>query len=460
MRTGQRSDPIAAIATANGPSAIAVIRLSGNSCIELLDRVFRGGKVLASVLGNTIVHGRLFTGSGEEIDEVLVSVFRAPASYSGEDMVEIGCHGGMLVPGRVMELLMQSGFRAADRGEFTRRAFLNGKMDLSRAEAVMDVVTARSRAAGRASLAQLEGRLGTRVGELKGELVDVCALLELDLDFAEEGFSVAERGDLIRRLTVTKENVRVLASTFSFGRIARDGISVVFAGAPNAGKSSLFNALLKEARAIVAREPGTTRDTLEESVSIDGIEVRLIDTAGIREAEDIVELEGISRTMNAVRAAVLVAFVIDAENPGTGEAQSFLNEVRQDQRIIWVVNKIDTEKGRLFEIDSLLRKRGTVVRVSALSGEGLAELANAIALESGKSMELEPVVVTNARHHEALETASRHLGDAITSLERGESNEFAALDVREAVESLEDITGVITKEDVLNSIFASFCIGK
>jgi len=457
-------DTITAIATAPGVSAVAIVRVSGPEAVGVADAVFRGRAPLSRAAGFTVHYGSAVDRSGETVDEVLATIFRGPHSYTGEDLVEFGCHGGAVVTAAVLDALLAAGARNAEPGEFTRRAFLNGRIDLSQAEAVADLIGARSGRARRASLEQLSGRLGSRVGELRKELLDLCALLELDLDFAEEGLEVIEPASVDKRLAAAAGHVRHLASTYEEGRLYRDGVAVVFAGRPNAGKSSLFNALLKEERAIVTPVPGTTRDYLEESVALDGILFRLIDTAGIRASNDAIEQEGILRAHNALRAADIIVLVADVtvETPPATLVKE-LGPLSEGQKLITALNKTDlldhpvpvtTVKG---EEDSC----GTLLSVSALTGEGIQVLHKTLVrlASSGFRSDEHDVLITNRRHKEALERAAADL-DRRATLTQGATNEFVALDLREAVNSLSEITGQMTSEEILNAIFSRFCIGK
>jgi tRNA modification GTPase len=459
------ADTITAIATAPGESALAIVRLSGNDAIEIADRVFRGVGRLADAVGFTVHYGHAVNGAGEPIDEVLATLFRSPRSYTGEDAVEFSCHGGSVVTASVLDALLAAGARSAGPGEFTRRAFLNGRIDLSQAEAVADLIAARGARARRASLEQLAGRLGSRVGVLRKELLDLCALLELDLDFAEEGLEIVGRTEIGERLNAAAAHIRGLASTYQEGRLYRDGVAVVFAGRPNAGKSSLFNALLKEERAIVTAVPGTTRDYLEESVSFDGVAFRLIDTAGIRESADVVEQVGVARARSAVRTADIVVVVVDCRDRKS--LDSMINDVRShapEQKMLLALNKVDLlevrdsfQAGRIADIQGV---HG--VELSALTGEGVHELrSELVALAtSGVSHDEHEVLITNRRHQESLLRAAACLDRAHGSLEQGATNEFIALDLRDGGNALSEITGEMTSEEILNAIFARFCIGK
>jgi tRNA modification GTPase len=460
MKPLPTDDTIVALATPPGSGAIAVIRLSGPAALGLADRVFRGKAPLAGSPGYRVHHGFIVDEWGEPVDEVLATVFRAPRSYTGEDLVEIGCHGGMMVSGRVLEVLAAAGARHASPGEFTRRAFLYGRMDLSQAEAVMGLISSQSRAAGRASLAQLEGRLGHRVQKLRSLLLDLCALLELELDFAEEGLAVLDPTETRARLEVIMGDVAGLAATYSQGRLLRDGAGVVLVGRPNAGKSSLFNALLREARAIVTPDPGTTRDLLEETVILEGIPFRLHDTAGLRETEEAAEREGVRRSLSAVAGADLLVVVLDPEDlPEQAEVESFRGYLSPGQKVIWALNKCDRLAGGM-SIPWLSNKE-TVIEVSALTGAGLHELEKLmVSTLEADPLPVESVAVTSQRQFLALQEAHVSLEKALEAHGAGLSNEFISLDVREAAGKLAEITGEITSDDVLNGIFDRFCIGK
>jgi tRNA modification GTPase len=456
---------IAALATPAGEGAISVVRMSGNGALDIGDRVFRGTHPLREAAGNTVHHGRIVTPAGETVDEVLALVFREPHSYTGEDAVEFNCHGGMLVTQAVVEALLDAGARQADPGEFTRRAFMNGRIDLSQAEAVADLIAARSERARIHSLQQLEGKLGHRVGELRGNLIDLCALLELALDFSEEGIDLVRREEVAERILSVELQITSMMGTYEEGRIDREGVLVVLAGSPNVGKSSLFNTLLGEARAIVAPAPGTTRDTIEESLMIDGTLFRLVDTAGLRRPMDPVEAEGIDRTKHQVRYADVVLLVEDlSADVKEEEIEEALHGLLGDQHLIVVLNKADlvpleSARSRYAKVAS---KGATVVATSVKSHEGVQQLKESLvgAVARKRIDSSDGVVVANSRHLEALLSAQRSLELATDGIREGRSNEFIALDVREAAAKLGEITGEVTTEDVLNSIFSRFCIGK
>lgn len=458
-------DTIAAIATPPGEGALSIIRISGPDALRVADRAFRGEGRLSDAAGYTVHYGGLFDSGGEMVDEVLATVFRGPRSFTGEDAVEFSCHGGIVVTRAALGAVLKCGARQAGPGEFSRRAFLNGRIDLSQAEAVADLIAARS-ARGRAlSLEQLTGKLGSRVKQLRSRLTDLCSLLEIDLDFAEEGLSIIGGDEIARRIQEIDSSLEEMASSYESGRIARDGVTVVLAGKPNAGKSSLFNAFLKESRAIVTPIPGTTRDYLEENVSIGGILFRIIDTAGIRPSVDLIEVEGIDRSWRYVKAADLILLLVDASMPVTpDDVAHFLGELDESQHLIVVLNKSDIASDLQPEkvVGPVIFRRVPCVVISAVTGEGLALLEQRM-LESVASRKLDMAdggAVTNQRHLEAINRGRLSLSDALGALKKGVTNDLIAFDIRESVAALGEITGEVTTEEVLNNIFAKFCIGK
>ena len=460
------NDTIVAIATPIGEGAISVIRISGPETIAVADRVFRGSAPLKDSDGYRVHFGHIIDSAGEPIDEVLATVFRQPHSFTGEESVELSCHGGLLVTQMVLEAILQVGARHAGPGEFTRRAFLNGKMDLSRAEAVADLIAATSRKAHRASLGQLEGKLGGRVAELKAALTDLCGVLEIDLDFSEEGIDLIQRDEINARIGRVDVDLREMIDSFESGHIYREGVSVALVGKPNAGKSSLFNALLQENRAIVTAVPGTTRDSLEESISLEGILFRLSDTAGLRDSVDVAEVEGVKRSRDIIGRADVLVLVVDAlETIDAGLAyREFTEEhaVETNQHVLIVLNKCDLlplkgkEEGRSSNAD----RSFSVDPVSAKTGEGLGRfkkrLVNIIAREGTD----QSLFLTNRRHRDACARARESLASARASLALGTAYEFIAFDLREAGGALAEITGEVTSEEILNNIFKNFCIGK
>jgi len=439
--------------------------MSGAEATRIGGRVFRGRMPLEEAGGYTVHHGHIVGETGDMVDEVLVTVFRSPRSYTGEDMVEVSCHGGMLVTASVLGSLVHAGARPAAPGEFTRRAFLNGRIDLTQAEAVADLIVARSVRGHRVSVEQLAGRLGGRVRELRESLVNLCALLELQLDFSEEGLNIVNVREVDRNLESAAGLALNMAESYEKGRVFRDGILVVIAGAPNAGKSSLFNALLQSERAIVTPTPGTTRDFIEECITIEGIAVRLVDTAGLRETQDEVERAGVVRTESVLKSADVILLVVDSTSKiAFEEAAGGILDAGPDQHRISVLNKIDILKLSNQHAAHARMRNGESwdARVSARTGEGIGELRKAIveSVVHGAASEEGEVVVTSRRHLDALERAHRGLTSARASLINGSAMEFVAFDVREAINALAEITGEVTSDDVLNTIFAKFCIGK
>lgn len=453
-------DTIAAIATPPGEGGIAVLRVSGSEAITVVDRRFRSTAPLSAAASHTAHVGILADEAGERVDQVVCTVFRAPHSYTGEEVVEISCHGGSFTSRRILDLLIGSGARMAQPGEFTKRAFLNGKMDLAQAEAVADLIHARSEAARRSSLDQLTGQLSREVRALRQSLIDAVGLLELELDFAEDGYEFLDRSKVRERLREADASLRRLLSTYRAGKVYRDGVKLVLTGAPNAGKSSLLNALLKESRAIVTEVPGTTRDVIEEGLSIGGVLFRVVDTAGLRTTADPIEREGVERAHEQVRTADVVVWVVDLLDPvmPTKEAVSSIG----GSHLILALNKSDiAPRGAAVRHGADLPER--VVTISAKTGEGIHQLEQEmlqVAIGRVSADLPEGAMVTNLRHYDTLMRSSRSVALALESLDAGRTGEFLAVDLREALNALGEITGEITTDDIMNEVFSRFCIGK
>lgn len=442
-------ETIAAVATAGGTGAVALIRLSGPEAAGIAARAC---KCSSEWDDRKAVLRTVRDESGGVIDQVLVTLFHAPRSYTGDTVAEIATHGGRLVTRRVLERLLECGARSAQPGEFTERAFMNGKLDLTQAEAVMDLISAQSELALRAAHEQLEGRIGERTEKLRQELIDTVANLEAWIDFPEEDID-PETGEAMRkRVGVVGADIRSLLSTADQGRILREGLRTVICGRPNAGKSSLMNQLLGSERAIVSTTEGTTRDTIEEMLVIDGVPVRIVDTAGLREAGDEIEEEGIRRTIKEAERADLLIVVVDATLPPEGAMPARLPEVA---RQIVVLNKSD-----LGEHPDWSSTEG--VRVSCLDGRGLDELRTQVRVlaDLGEADWGEHSVAINARHRDRLMGAEEALQRADANLAANAEPEITALDLREAMECLGEIAGKIDTEEILGSIFSRFCIGK
>lgn len=479
---GQVDDTICAIATPVGEGGIGIVRLSGPRAVEVASGLvrLRSGLALPAAKSYRLYHADLLDQaapadgppvaeprSGAQpppLDEALVVVMRAPRSFTGEDVVELHCHGGPFLLQRVCEGLLRRGARPAEPGEFTKRAFLNGRLDLTQAEAVLDTIKARSAGSLRLAQDQLRGRLSAEVTRLREDLIGLLAHVEAAIDFAEEDLAFIEPDALLDGLRRTREAVARLAGSGEEGRILREGVSAVLVGRPNVGKSSLMNALLRADRAIVTPRPGTTRDLLEESLTIRGLVVRLTDTAGVREAEDPAEREGVRRSRSAMEAADLLLVVLDGSRPLEEEDRVFLGELEGRRRLV-LVNKSDLSP-RLTDQELTAFERAEppsrVVRVSAKTGEGLEEVRDRIrALVLRPSFEPgESAVATRLRHQASLLAAREALERAEASVASRLSGEFVAVDLRAAVEALGEVTGATTTEDVLDRIFREFCIGK
>ncbi len=466
-------ETICAIATPIGEGGVGIVRISGADAVAVAEQVvrLRSGRPVASVPSHTLqLADMLLPPSGGAsstpavLDEGLVVVMAAPQSFTGETVVELHCHGSRLILARVCEACMRAGARMAQPGEFTKRAFLNGRLDLSQAEAVLDTIRAKSDAALRVAQRHLRGDLGRQIEGLRGRLVGQLAQVEAGIDFSEEDIAFVGRDELLKTVRQTTESIDAMLATTRRGRLLREGARVVIIGPPNVGKSSLLNRILQEDRAIVTDIPGTTRDVIEESTILEGMVLSLVDTAGLRKTDDPVEREGIRRTRVAQEEADLVVQVISAVAPEDSAAVGSVAVGEAQARLV-ALNKIDA----LDEADvavlraSLEREMGAeVIPISARTGAGLPELkARIAALLGGGLLEArDGVVVTNVRHQAALEQAAASLRAASRAIEEGAEAEFVAVDLREAADALGEITGAITTADVLERIFSEFCIGK
>lgn len=470
MSFAYETDTIAAIATPIGEGGISVIRLSGPKAIEIANVGFQGRGSLAQAPTQTAHVGTMVDEHGKVLDQVVALLFRNPHSYTGEDLVELSCHGGLYVTRQILETVIRRGARPARPGEFTKRAFLNGKIDLAQAEAIADLIHARSETAHRSSLRQLQGDLSVHITTLQDQLMDVIGLLELELDFAEDGYELIDRGRVGKQATKIIAHIDELLSTHRVGKIYREGVRTVLAGPPNVGKSSLLNALLQEERAIVTDVPGTTRDVIEESLTIDGVLFTLTDTAGLRKTNDPVEKEGVRRTDEKVKSADLVLLVADLSAPSSDRNQSeistFISRIKETgAKCILIGNKADLAPDQeAFAIlnNSLVNEIPTI-KVSAKTHAGLPALRSLILghiLEGHDPFQESSVVVTNSRHYSALLEAKKRTEKAMESLAHKQSSEFISLDLRGALDYLGEIAGVKTTDDILNRIFSNFCIGK
>ncbi|MEY2573543.1 MAG: tRNA modification GTPase [Verrucomicrobiota bacterium] len=443
------AETIAAISTPVGEGAIAVVRVSGREAISVADRIVSGNEKPSDFPSHTQRLGKIVQ-DGRVIDEVMLTVHRAPASYTGEDLVEISCHGGILITADVLAACLAAGARGARPGEFTERAFMNGKMDLTQAEAVMDLIRARTDLALRSAHEQLEGRLGEKIAAIRADIVDLLVHLEAAIDFPEEGIAPDEGARLRQRLEAVREEIRNLIATADQGRILREGLRVVIYGPTNAGKSSLLNRLLGYERAIVSERPGTTRDTIEEVINLRGIPIRLLDTAGLRDSNDDIEREGMARTTKSLTGADLLLHVLDRS---TAKPKGFGTNPPEQSELV-LLNKSDLPEHPDWRDSHALR-------ICCLSADGLPGLEEAvIAKISEKHLRPESGVAINARHRDCLRRALTGCDLAAGTMESALSPEYVALDLRAALVALDEITGGANTEEIRDAIFAQFCIGK
>ncbi len=457
----QSEDTIVAIATALGASGVGIVRLSGPRAVSIVEGMFRpsAGGPLARARSHHLRHGWI-EDEGRPVDEVLAVVMRRPRSYTGEDVVEVHCHGGTMVLRTVLELACRRGARLARPGEFTQRAFLNGRIDLTRAEAVGDLVASRSALALQASVNQLRGRLYEEIRELAEQVRQAAALVAAGIDFPDEDVVFTHREDLRARLEAVRGRLEVLLQGAGRGRLMREGLPVAIVGRPNVGKSTLLNPLLREERAIVTEIPGTTRDTVEEAVEMGGLMLRLVDTAGIRRTADPVEQQGIGRARAALERAELALLVLDGSAPLTGDDRLLLDEVPAAASLV-VINKADRLGGGRPGWEAELEGRERLL-LSAVTGDGLPEMERWIehwALD-GERPVAEEALITNLRQEQAATGAREALDTALAALADGLGEELLAIDLERVLSALGDIVGETTPDDLLGRIFAEFCIGK
>ena len=473
----RNEDTICAPATIPGTGAISVIRVSGHDALEIADKVIKCRKgTIAGSKGYTIRFGNVFSPEGNIIDEVLVSVFRATHSYTGENSVEISCHASSYIVTSILDLLLDAGARAAEPGEFTQRAYLNGKMDLAQAEAVADVIASQNAAAHKIAFKQMKGGFSSELREMRGELLELVSLMELELDFSEEEVEFADRSRLDGLLTALVDHISRLIDSFKLGNAIKNGVPVAIAGATNTGKSTLLNALLGEERAIVSDIHGTTRDTIEEVLNIDGILFRFIDTAGLRETDEVVEKIGIERTFKKISEASIVLGMVDLTRDfeTTSETvKEIIDKVDfEGQNLVFLLNKTDiSETNKNVNIKnfivSQIENKGfksesiKIIEISAKTGSGLSELRQTLVkTQQNLLADSDTTLVTNQRHVQALTDARTSLFRVRDGLASGLPTDLAAQDIREAIYHLGSIVGEISTDEVLGNIFANFCIGK
>lgn len=457
-------DTIAAIATAIGESGINIIRLSGSSAIDILDKIFvpTKGKSIRDYPARRLTHGRIRDPQTKnDVDEVLAVYMKAPYTYTAEDVAEIDCHGGIVPTRKILELTLRYGARMAEPGEFTKRAFLNGRIDLAQAEAVIDLIRAKTDKGFDVAFHQLEGDLSNRVKTIRDQILDLVAHIAVNIDFPDEDIEEITYQEIEEQAQDIHQKITKLLDTADTGRIIREGIHTVIIGKPNVGKSSLLNALLRESRAIVTEVPGTTRDVIEEFVNIRGIPLKIVDTAGIRETEDQVEKLGVQRSKELFNKADLIIFVINASEPLSEEDWEIIELISEKQAIV-LLNKTDLPmKIEEEEIRKVIPGK-KIIKTSLVEGIGLEALEDAIAemIYGGAVQQNETFLVTNTRHKHALEKAKESIEDAIHAVQAGTSLDLIEIDVKDTWEYLGEITGDTASEDIINAIFANFCLGK
>jgi len=454
-----QTDTIVALSTAVGKGAIAVIRLSGPEAIAIANQIFHG-KNLTEQATHTLHFGTI-RHEGKIIDEVVVSLFIAPHSYTKENVVEISCHGSDYIVEQIIKLTLQHGARLAQAGEFTKRAFLNGQLDLAQAEAVADLIASDSRLSHEVAMKQMRGGFSQKIKNLRAQLIHFASLIELELDFGEEDVEFADRNALQNLIYQIQKLIRDLLQSFEFGNVIKHGVPVVIVGRPNAGKSTLLNVLLNEEKAIVSDVAGTTRDIIEDEISIEGISFRFIDTAGLRETTDKVEAIGVERTLKKVEEASLVIYLFDVQTTSPADLQSEIEalELPENTTLLAVANKIDA-----LDIINLAAYQAIVdcIAISAAEKKGIEHLKQNL-LEKVRGNQLDTAnqtIVTNLRHYQNLQQTYTALDDVLNGINLSITNDFLAADIRRALYSLGEITGEITTDDLLDNIFSKFCIGK
>lgn len=452
-----KDDTIVALATAQGVGAIAVIRLSGPQAIAIADKL--APKIKLAEKATHSIHFGIIKNAQQTVDEAVFSLFRGPHSFTKEDVVEISVHGSTFIIEQVLQLCLQLGARMAQPGEFTFRAFMNGRFDLSQAEAVADLIAADNAHAHRVAINQMRGGFTHEIARLRSQLVDFASLLELELDFSEEDVAFADRGALLALLQQLLKAVNQLKASFMLGNVMKQGVATVIAGKPNAGKSTLLNALLKEEKAIVSHIPGTTRDVIEDVISLEGIKFRFYDTAGIREATDMIESIGVSRTFEKMGQAAIILYLFDLQTEDTTGLREAIKEVPvQNARLLLVGNKMDTVDSSI--IKQLQADFPEMLFISAKEKEGMEVLQEKLLTIVNLHQLQTETVVANARHHGALVQAAHALEAAFSGLTNQLATDLVAQDIRQCLYYLGEITGEITTDDLLGNIFSKFCIGK
>ena len=455
-------DTIAAIATAPGEGGIGIIRISGSNSLPVAEEIFKSvsGKKISEYNLRTLIYGNIYDGE-KRIDEVLVAYMKGPNSYTGEDVIEINCHGGFISVKKILELILTKDVRIAEAGEFTKRAFLNGRIDLSQAEAVIDVIKSKTDKAQEVAQNQLEGALAKKIRSLRNNVTEVLAQLEVSIDFSDEDVEDVTYKEIEDKSLALRDEIKKLYDSAESGKILRDGLKTVIIGKPNVGKSSLLNSILGENRAIVTEIAGTTRDVIEEFVNIKGIPLKIVDTAGIRETEDIVEKIGVQKSKESIDSADLVIIVLDSSKPLTDEDLEILENAKSKKTIV-LLNKIDLEQAIDQTVIEEIVGKDNIIKISALKNEGIEQIHDKIEamVFAGDVKSSSSVVITNSRHKDALFKAYNSINDAIAGIDQRLPYDFIEVDFKNIWDYLGYINGDTVQEDLLDTIFSNFCIGK
>lgn len=456
-------DTIIALATPNGLGAISVLRISGKESISVTEKVFKAknNKLLSKQDSHTVHLGHLIK-KGHQLDEVLVTLFKGPHSYTGENTIEISCHGSIYIQKEIINLFIDNGIRVANPGEFTLRAFLNGKMDLNQAEAVADLIASENEGSHKLAMQQMKSGFSDDLKKLRAELLHFSSMIELELDFSQEDVEFVERGEFKKLTNKIKLELNTLINSFQSGNVLKNGISVAIAGKPNAGKSSLLNTLLNDEKAIVSDIPGTTRDSIEDSLIIQGINFRFTDTAGLRETTDFIESKGIEKTINKIKNAKILLYLFDTNDTNVNEIKSSINNFKRDDlSIILVRNKIDliNQNSKLLD-DIKSISKSQLLEIEATDAKSVESLKIRLINEVELLNPYTDIIISNSRHYEALIKALRAIEEVNEGLVDNVSGDLLSVDIRRSIDHLSEITGEITNDDVLGNIFANFCIGK
>ncbi len=458
------NDTIVAISTPLGEGGIGIVRLSGKDAIPFADKVFLSplNKRLSQIKSHTITYGFIVDiESGTKIDEALFTVMKAPHTYTRQDVVEINCHGGMLPLTNTLLLLLRNGARLAEPGEFTKRAFLNGRIDLLQAEAVIDIIRSKTAKAEKIAIQQLQGNLSRRINELINKIIGLCVNIEAYIDFPDEEIEIAKTHEMLQQINDSRAVLQRLVESFDEGRLFREGVNTAIIGKPNVGKSSLLNCLIEKDRAIVTEQPGTTRDIIEDYLNINGLPLRIIDTAGIRESYDIAEKEGVKRSLQAIEDSDIILAVFDCSKPIDNADMEIVDKIKNKKALI-LINKIDIES-HLFNIKDLKIDDNNCIKISVLKQFGIEQLKEQIYSSCIAGVDrdaMDSYIVTNIRHKNSLEKTIKFLEETEDLINKDEPFEIIASVLHEAIDCLGEITGTVTSEDILNKIFSEFCIGK